>query len=84
MGYRRICGWCPGKSSRWVIMTGNTFGAATYTQLSRLLTVVDTKPNRNWDWLIAWMDGEYDDLYFLDLSEVENVVNLFEQDEEWK
>lgn len=51
----------------------------TYEQLDRLLTVVEAKKARNWDWLIDWLDGKQ-----LVFSDAEWVVRLFEEDDGWQ
>jgi hypothetical protein len=61
-----------------------TIEKATYAQLARLLAVVEKKENRNWDWLIGWLNGKWDDVEVSELNSVESIVILFEQDNEWQ
>lgn len=55
------------------------FDMGSREQLERLLVIVNTKgEKRNWDWLIDWVGGMYNNMY-----DFEKMLTLYEDDEAW-
>jgi hypothetical protein len=57
----------------------HAFLKATRIDLQRLLDIVDKYPNRNWDWLLNWVDGDR----FVRSASVDVVISLYEDESIW-
>jgi hypothetical protein len=63
------------------------FEEATLPQLERLLKIVDEGGEKNWGWLLSWVNGRAPNIFRDDdvdyESTAENVLRLFEKQWDW-